>query len=188
MDPDGGGPLEVVVRRAEPGDAAALQATMAQPRAQGWTMQLPFPSVAEWQDRLDDPPEGFRLLVACVGAADGPIVGNLGLGQESRPRRRHVASIGMAVHDDWAGRGVGTALMEQAMALCDDWLQATRVELSVFTDNEAALALYDRFGFVVEGTQRGAVFRAGRYVDIHVMARLHPRLAADLQRDAHPSG
>lgn len=122
-------------------------------------MQLP--SVAEWQARLDDPPDDFRLLVACIGNADGPVVGNLGVGQESRPRRRHVASLGMAVHDDWTGRGVGTALMEAAMDLCDNWLQVTRIELSVFTDNGPALALYDRFGFVVEGTQRGAVFRDG---------------------------
>lgn len=172
-------PAEVVVRRAERSDAAALKALMAMPIAQSMTMQLPFPSVGEWQARLDDPPEGFRILVACDARPDGQVVGSLGIGVATRPRRRHVASLGMSVHDDWAGRGVGTRLMEAAMDLVDNWLQVTRVELTVFTDNEPALALYRRFGFEVEGTERMAVFRDGEYVDIHMMARLHPRLAAE---------
>lgn len=173
-------PIEVAVRRAEPADAAALHTTMSQPRAQAWTLQVPFPSVAEWEERMSDPPDGFRLLVACVGDAAGHVVGNLGLNVVDRPRRRHVASLGMAVHDDWTGRGVGTALMVAAMDLCDAWLQVTRVELEVFVDSGPALALYHRFGFEVEGTGRGSVFRDGAYVDTHDMARLHPRLLADL--------
>lgn len=175
---DRSGPLDIVVRRAEPTDAESMHATMSQPRATAWTMQIPFPSVEEWRERLEDPPSGFRLLVACVGDEAGQVVGNLGLGLVQRPRRRHVASLGMAVHDDWTGRGVGTALMEAAMDLCDNWLQVTRVELEVYTDNGPALAVYDRFGFTVEGTCRGSVFRDGAYVDTHIMARLHPDLAA----------
>lgn len=171
-------PADVVIRRAEPGDAAALQALMAQPMAQSMTMQLPYPSVTEWQDRLDDPPDGFRSLVACLGDEGGRVVGSLGLGVGTRPRRRHVASLGMAVHDDWTGRGIGTQLVAAAVDLADNWLQVLRLELEVFTDNVPALALYRRFGFEVEGTQRGSVFRDGAYVDTHVMARLHPRLRA----------
>ena len=54
----------------------------------------------------------------------------------------------MAVHDDWAGRGVGTALMQAALDLADNWLGLTRVELTVWADNQAALALYRKAGFV----------------------------------------
>ena len=67
---------------------------------------------------------------------------------------RHVGSIGMAVRDDWQGRGVGTALMEAALDLADNWLNLTRVELSVYVDNAPAIALYEKFGFEVEGTHR----------------------------------
>lgn len=177
--PDASEPFTVVVRRAEPADAAAFRNTMAQPSAQKGTLQLPFPSVAEWQARLEDPPEGMYSLVACLGDAEGDPVGNLGLRVEANPRRRHVASLGMAVHDDFAGRGVGTALMRAALELCDQWLQVTRVELTVYVDNDAALALYRKFGFVIEGTQRAAAFRDGELVDLHVMARLHPALDRD---------
>jgi putative acetyltransferase len=53
---------------------------------------------------------------------------------------RHVGSIGMAVRDDWQGKGVGTALMEAALDLADNWLNLTRIELRVYTDNAAGTA------------------------------------------------
>ena len=55
----------------------------------------------------------------------------------TRWRMRHVGSIGMAVRDDWQGKGVGTALMEAALDLADNWLNLTRIELSVYVDNAA---------------------------------------------------
>jgi putative acetyltransferase len=83
-----------------------------------------------------------------------------------------VASIGMAVHDAHQGRGVGTALMKAALDLADNWLQFTRIELTVYTDNVAALALYKKFGFEIEGTHKQYAFRNGVYVDAYAMARL----------------
>jgi L-phenylalanine/L-methionine N-acetyltransferase len=53
---------------------------------------------------------------------------------------RHVGSIGMAVRDDWQGKGVGTALMEAALDLADNWLNLTRIELRVYVDNAAGIA------------------------------------------------
>ncbi len=78
----------------------------------------------------------------------------------------------MAVRDDWQGRGVGTALMEAALDLADNWLGLTRVELTVYTDNAAGIALYEKFGFEIEGTHRRHAFRNGEYVDAYSMARL----------------
>ncbi len=110
------------------------------------------------------------MLVACV---DGEVVGNLGLETSpTRPRIRHAGSIGMAVRDDWQGQGVGTALMEAALDLADNWLNLTRIELRVYVDNSAAVALYKRFGFEIEGTHRRYAFRDGEYVDAYSMARL----------------
>jgi putative acetyltransferase len=78
----------------------------------------------------------------------------------------------MAVRDDWQGKGVGTALIEAALDLADNWLNLTRIELGVYTDNAAAFALYKKFGFEIEGTHRRFAFRGGRYVDAYSMARL----------------
>ncbi len=161
---------QVIVRHAEPDDYQALHRIFSGPKAVAGTLQLPLPSAEAWRKRLAEPPEGLFLLAACV---DGEVVGNLGLETHPhRPRMRHVGSIGMAVRDDWQGKGVGTALMEAALDLADNWLNLTRIELRVYVDNPAAVALYKRFGFEIEGTHRRLAFRNGGYVDAYSMARI----------------
>ena len=78
----------------------------------------------------------------------------------------------MAVRDEWQGKGVGTELMRTALDLADNWLNLTRIELTVYTDNAAAVALYEKFGFEIEGTHRRYAFRDGGFVDACSMARI----------------
>ena len=135
----------VNVRHAEPDDYEAMHRIFSGPRVMAGTLQLPLPSAEMWRKRLAEPPEGLFSLVAC---ADDEVVGNLGLETSpTRWRMRHVGSIGMAVRDDWQGKGVGTELMAAALDLADNWLNLSRVDLTVYTDNHAAVALYERFGF-----------------------------------------
>jgi L-phenylalanine/L-methionine N-acetyltransferase len=162
--------VQITIRHAEPDDYEALHRIFSGPRVIAGTLQLPLPSAEMWRKRVSEKPENLYSLVAC---ADGEVVGNLGLEtQPTRWRRRHVGQIGMAVRDDWQGKGIGTALMEAALDLADNWLNLTRVELSVFTENAAAIALYEKFGFEVEGTHRRYAFRNGAYVDSYSMARV----------------
>ncbi len=165
--------MEIVIRHAEPGDYAAVQRIMSGPRAVWGTLQVPFPSLEFWRQRMAEPPEGLYSLVACV---DGEVVGHLGLHTSpNRPRRRHVGQIGMAVRDDWQGKGVGSALMKAAIDLAENWLNLIRLELEVYTDNEPAIRLYKKFGFQIEGTLICHAFRDGRFVDSYTMARLRDR-------------
>ena len=164
--------MEITVRRAEPGDYEALHRIISGPKAIAGTSQLPLPSAEKWRKRLSEPSEDQHSLVACV---DSEVVGNLGLETYStRWRMRHTGRIGMAVRDDWQGQGVGTALMEAALDLADNWLNLTRIELHAYVDNAAGIALYEKFGFEVEGTHRRFAFRDGEYVDAYSMARLKP--------------
>lgn len=80
----------------------------------------------------------------------------------------------MSVHDEWQGKGIGTALMRAGVELADNWLNLMRLELEVYADNEPAIRLYRRHGFELEGTLRQYAFRDGRYVDSYLMARLRP--------------
>lgn len=161
------------IRAAEPEDAAALAAMMNTPRAYSGTLQLPYPSVELWTERLSRLTDNGRTLLLAE-APDGTPVGHTGLWVDPKPRRRHVADFGIAVRDDWQGRGVGSALMTALVDLADNWLGLTRLELTVYTDNEAAIALYRRFGFEHEATCRAYALRGGRYVDVYRMARLRP--------------
>jgi len=85
----------------------------------------------------------------------------------------------MAVRDDWQGKGVGTALMQAAIDLADNWLNLTRLELEVFVENTPAIRLYEKCGFTVEGTLVDFAFRDGQYVDTYIMARLRGQMQAD---------
>ena len=162
--------MSFTIRRAEPSDYEAVRQVFAGPKAVWGTLQLPFSSVEQWRKLLAEPPEGYFSLVACV---EHEVVGQLGLHTfPNRTRRRHVGQIGMAVRDDWQGKGVGTALMEAAVDLADKWLNLTRLELEVYTDNALAIQLYKKFGFTVEGTLAQFAFRDGQYVDSYLMARL----------------
>jgi putative acetyltransferase len=159
----------ILVRRAEARDAEAIAATFASPLAVAGTLQLPFPSTAKWANWIAELAAEDHLLVAQVA---GEVVGNLGLQPASKsPRRRHAGTIGMAVRDDWHGRGVGTALLEAGIDLADNWIGYSRLELTAYTDNAAALALYRKFGFEVEGTARRYALRNGEWVDACMMAR-----------------
>jgi putative acetyltransferase len=131
-------------------------------------MRLPFQS-----------PDGVRRFLAARSERDvfvvieqqGRIVGNGGL-HRFDGRRDHAAMLGMGVHDDFTRRGIGTAILHALLDAADNWLALKRIELSVFVDNEVAVALYRKHGFQIEGTARALAFRDGAYVDAHMMARL----------------
>jgi L-phenylalanine/L-methionine N-acetyltransferase len=130
--------MDVTVRHSEPEDYRALHRIFSGPRTIAGTLQLPLPQAEMWRERLAEPPEGLYSLVACV---EGEVVGSLGLETSpTRWRMRHVGSIGMAVCDDWQGKGVGTASMEASLDLADNWLNLTRIELRICVDNAAGIA------------------------------------------------
>lgn len=163
--------MTITIRHTEPNDYEAVQRIFASPQVVWGTLQLPFPSIEQWRKRLAEPPEGLFSLVACV--ENNEVVGHLGLHTfPTRPRRRHVGGIGMAVRDDWQGKGVGTALMQAAINWADNWLNLRRLELEVYVDNTRAIRLYEKCGFIIEGTQADSVFRDGQYVDTYMMARI----------------
>ncbi len=164
------------VRRAEPDDSSAVYEMFTSPKVFESTLQLPYPSREMWRRRLAEPEDGTYDLVA---VADDRVVGMISVHTfPNRPRRRHVGAIDIVVHGEWQGKGVGKALMSAGIELADNWLNLTRLELEVYTDNESAVRLYERFGFELEGTLRQHAFRGGQYVDSYVMARLRPSSSA----------
>lgn len=165
----------LVIRRMEPRDAAAMARMMASDGVYPGLMQLPYPGEAMWAARLQAPPKDGSAELKLVAELDGELVGSLGLHPvEHQVRRRHVALLGISVVDAAQGRGVGSALMQAALDYADRWAQILRIELTVYTDNQRAIALYRRFGFEHEGTHRAYALRDGAYADVHAMARLHP--------------
>lgn len=61
------------------------------------------------------------------------------------------------------GRGYGTEAMRLILAFAFDEINLHRVQLTVFSYNTTAIALYERLGFVREGVQRESLLRGGRH-------------------------
>ncbi len=160
---------DILIRAFEPEDMADLTEAWNQPLAIRGTLQLPFTSLDDRRKRYAAMPQGHTRLVAVI---DGKAIGMIGLHPADAARRAHTASIGMAVHDAYAGRGAGSALMAAVVDQADKWLNFKRLELNVYADNARAIALYERFGFEREGLFRAYAWRDGEYVDSIAMARL----------------
>ncbi|MEM8863218.1 MAG: GNAT family N-acetyltransferase [Chloroflexota bacterium] len=167
---------EIKIRHRELSDLDDIYEILQGKNYVSGTLQLPHSPTALIKKRIESSPEGFYSLVAVI---NDKVVGEIGLFTNSRPRRKHVGGIGMGVHDDYNGRGVGSALMAACCDMADNWLNITRLELEVFTDNAPAIALYKKFDFVEEGVKRAFAFRAGKYEDVLCMARFRPGFTFD---------
>lgn len=151
-------------------------ATMGDAAVLPGLLQVPYPTEAMWRKRIEEMPVGPTTAELFVVAERGDrVVGNAGVHPLAHVRRRHAAGIGMAVARDTQRQGVGTALLAALIDWADNWAQLLRLELTVYTDNHTAIALYRKFGFVHEGTHRAYALRDGVFVDTHCMARLHPK-------------
>jgi L-phenylalanine/L-methionine N-acetyltransferase len=160
---------DLIIRHSEPEDYKAVHLVYSSLRAMAETLGVPFSSEQVWREELARERDNNISIVACLR---DEVVGHLALSVYMNPRTRHSGHFGIAVRDDWQGKGVGSELMKACVDLADNWLNLTRLDLRVYVDNEPAITLYKKFGFEIEGTHKRFAFRDGEYVDAHVMARL----------------
>jgi len=140
----------VEVRPARPRDAASFLELLRDVVAEGTWIRTEHVVRSEREMR-----RLFRRSVspsaAFLVAAEGErVIGWLSISREEQRAVRHVATFGMGVAADRRGRGVGSALLAEALA----WARrmgVEKVELTVYPRNVAGAALYRAFGFVDEG-------------------------------------
>jgi putative acetyltransferase len=163
----------LVVRDARARDAEELALTMSERSVVWGTLQLPHQRADRWAERIaTNDPTRIVLLVADAG---GKLAGAGAISRLESARRSHAAKLGMHVSERFQGRGVGRAIMDALLERAEHQLGVSRVELSVYPDNERAIRLYESAGFVYEGRCKSASFREGSYVDDVVMARVAGR-------------
>ena len=113
--------------------------------------------------------EGISLRL--TGMREGRIIANLVLHRTFHRRTVHAGLLGMMVHDDCRGLGIGRHLLQSAI----DWAREqkmTKIDLHVRMDNPAALTLYKNAGFEIEGIMRRGLCVNGVMMDVYYMGLL----------------
>jgi RimJ/RimL family protein N-acetyltransferase len=132
--------------------------------------------IEEWLKK-DLEKESCKYIVAEL---DGEPAGFVKLSFPSEPsRNRHVAWLGIEVRRKHWRKGVGEALMRQAISLAKE-SGCRKLMLGTFEGNERAIALYSKLGFTTEGYEDEEVFidgswRKGYYMGLK-LAPCEPRL------------
>lgn len=108
-------------------------------------------------------------LCQFVALQDGEVVGWCDVLPVLGEARVHVGTLGIGLIPRARHLGIGAKLLEATIARA--WQKnLSRIELTVRTDNANAKALYERFGFVVEGVNRAAFCVDGDFFDAYAMA------------------
>lgn len=121
--------------------------------------------VAAFRDRIRALASDSRGLYL-VAEKDGVVVGHLLLDPLPLAQNAHVVSLNIVVHPGATDRGIGRALLGQAIAWAKGNPEIEKIELRVRAGNARAVHLYESFGFMEEGRLRRRLKLAdGRYVD-----------------------
>lgn len=123
---------------------------------------------ADFDDRLD---------LAVVDRATGRYTGEVVL-NDLNPVDRACNFRIVLFYDRNRGRGLGTEATRLILAHAFETVGLHRVELSVYSFNPRARRVYDKVGFVYEGTKRDALCWDGEWIDADTMSILAPEWAA----------
>ena len=142
------------LRPGRPTDGRSLARLFAAVRAEGrWLITTPGavsePSEAFWISEMIRADEHLVL----VAEADGEVVGNVLVSVDRGRATEHIGVLSITIANGWRDVGIGTELIGASQRWAAE-RGLRKVSLGVFPDNDRALALYERSGFVREGVRR----------------------------------
>lgn len=103
-----------------------------------------------------------------IAERNNKIIGSIGLEGSSLIKYCHVCSLGMGVLKEYWGKGVGSELLHAAIVWAKE-NQMIRIELNVVETNERAIALYQKYGFIDEGTSVKGIKIDDKYYGVKKM-------------------
>jgi RimJ/RimL family protein N-acetyltransferase len=111
----------------------------------------------------------LRNITAIVALHDNKIAGHAQVYKPPHLRRKGTGDLVIYLHQDFHNVGLGTAMLEELIALAKEE-DLHRIGLSVVADNEPAVHLYQKMGFRTEGVMKDSYFGEDkRYHDELVM-------------------
>jgi len=165
---------QVKIREIQPSDAGAYLALCLRLDAES-TLMMYEPgeraSSEEVMRRSIDRMEASGNQTVLLAEVDGAIAGYVGVyGGEFR-RDRHCGYLVTGVLQAYARQGIGT----QLFAAAEVWAKAhrlLRLELTVQQRNQAAVKLYQKMGFLIEGERTASMMIDGQLIDEYYMGKV----------------
>ncbi|MET7751415.1 GNAT family protein [Micromonospora sp. NPDC005367] len=162
----------VVLRPVGVADAPALAAAALDPdvdRLTGTHTRFSLEALERWYSSRAEHDD--RLDLAIVERATGESVGEVVLTEldvHNRSCSFRIALFGRR----FFGRGLGTEASRMILGYAFETVGVHRIELEVYAFNPRAQRVYEKIGFVHEGTKRDALCWDGEWIDAHTMALL----------------
>lgn len=96
------------------------------------------------------------------------LVGFVGIHRKSG-LMNHIGEIGISVHPDYQGRGIGTKLLKAAVELArNEGLE--RLEADTLVNNKPMIKIAEKAGFKLEGVRKRRIKKNGKYSDEALLA------------------
>ena len=163
--------VDVTLRKPEQRDAADLLRLKNDPDVMsmlgGFGTGYTSATIERWIDRLASASDD---LVWVIVDEQDDVLGHVGLYQIDH--RVRLAELGILVGRSAQGKGVGMTATSMAVEYGFSELNLNRIELWVLRTNPIARQMYEKLGFVHEGTRREAQYRGGVYLDLDLMGLL----------------
>lgn len=118
---------------------------------------------AAWVQEYIDNPNWIILVAEC----EGQLVANLDFRNNLKRKNRHSGEFGMGVHEDFRGKGIGSAILNVFL----EWAKSNpiieKINLSVMSNNLRGVQLYTNIGFKQQGLEPKAIKLGGNeYADV----------------------
>jgi ribosomal protein S18 acetylase RimI-like enzyme len=158
----------IAIRELKPSDAGVYRALMLRgysehPNAFTSTFEERATKPIDWWSRRLQDPTSITLGAFDVGDA---LIGTVRLEQFQRARERHKIHLAaMYVMKDFAGKGLGRRIADEALSASRKMSGIEIVSLTVTSDNLPALRLYGKVGFQEYGREQRAVKSDSIYLD-----------------------
>lgn len=167
---------ELLIREAEPKDAAELVTFLNRVSLETDFTSLDGDGILLTSEEMEiflNKQASSDNQLTLLAFLNDEIAGIVNITADQRKRVRHIGDLFIVIGKRYWNNGLGNLLLEEVI----EWAQASgilrRLQLTVQTRNLAAVHLYQKHGFVIEGRQeRGAYIEEGEFVDVYLMGRL----------------
>ena len=167
---------ELLIREAEVEDAAELVSFLNRVSVETDFTSLDRDGILMTDTEMElflDKQAHSENQITLLALLNDEIAGLVNITADQRKRVRHIGDLFIVIGQKYWNNGLGSLLLEEVV----EWAQASgilrRLQLTVQTRNQAAVHLYQKHGFVIEGRQeRGAYIEERKFIDVYLMGKL----------------